>query len=90
MVTFDVFSDGLQKLHRGVLDALVEHLAVLVQHQAVGRAVELFIGQTTRLFVVDLVDGVLDGLPVLLSLGALHIRVPHLVPVNQKLVRWQV
>ena len=90
MITFDILSNRLQKLHRGVLDTLVEHLSVLVKHQAVGRAVELLVGQATRLLVVDLIDGVLDRLPVLLCLGALHVCIPHLVPVNQKLVGWQV
>jgi len=90
MVAPDVLPYRLQKLHRGVLDAFVEHLSVLVKHEAVGRAVQLLVRQAAGLLVIDLVDGILDGLPVLLRLGALHVSIPHLVPVNQKLVGWQV
>ena len=87
---FDILSDWLQELDRRVLDAFVKHLSMLVEDEAVGCPVELLVAQTARLFVVDLVDGILDGLPVLLSLRALHVRVAHLVPVNQELICWQV
>ena len=90
MSQLDVLGYGLKQLHSGLLNAFVEHLTVLVQHQAVGRPVQLLIRQTARLLVVDLEDGVLDGLPVLLGLGALHVGVPHFVSVNQKLVGWKV
>lgn len=86
VVLSDVLSDGLEELDSGLLDAVVEHLSVLVQHQRVSRAVQLLVRKTTRLLVVDLVDGILDGLPVLLSLGALHVGVTHLVAVNQEFV----
>ena len=59
-----------------------------MEDQAVGRPVQFFIRQAARLLIVNLKDGVLDGFPVLLSLGALHIGVPHFVPVNQKLIGW--
>ena len=61
---------------------------MLVEHETVGGPVELLIAQTARLLVVNLVDGVLDSLPVLLGLRALHVCVAHLVPVNQELVCW--
>ena len=63
---------------------------MLMEHQAVGRPVQLFIRQAARLLVVNLEDGVLDGFPVLLGLGSLHVGIPHFVPVNQKLVGWKV
>lgn len=86
MRQLDVLGYWLQKLHRGVFDAVVEHLTVLVEDEVVGSAVKLLIGERTRLLVVNLVDGVLDRLPVLLGLGTLHVGVAHLVPINQKLV----
>ena len=61
---------------------------MLVEDEGVGGAVELLIAETAGLFVINFVDGVLDGFPVLLGLRALHICVAHLVPVNQKLIRW--
>ena len=85
---FDILSNWLQELNRGVLNAFVEHLSVLVENEAVGGPVELFVAQTARLLIIDLVDSILDGLPVLLGLRALHVRVPHLVSVNQELVCW--
>ena len=90
MVALDVLCDRLEQLNSGLLDAVVEHLAVLVQNQRVGGPVQLFVRQTTRLLVVDLVDGILDGLPVLLGLGSLHVGITHLVAVNQELVGWQI
>ena len=90
MLHLDVFSNGLQKLNRGVLDAIVQHLTMLVEHQAISRAVQLLIRQAARLLVVDLEDGILNGLPVLDCLRSLHVCVTHLVSVNQKLVRWQI
>ena len=59
-----------------------------MEDQAVGRPVQFFIRQAARLLIVNLKDGILDGFPVLLGLGALHIGVPHFVPVYQKLVSW--
>ena len=85
---FDILSNWLQELNRGVLNAFVEHLSVLVENKAVGGPVELFVAQTARLLIIDLVDSILDGLPVLLGLRALHVCVPHLVSVNQELVCW--
>lgn len=85
---FDVLGNWLEQLDGGVLDAVVEHLPVLVENEAVGRAVELLVRETARLLVVDLVDRVLDRFPVLLRLRALHVCVAHLVTVNQKLVGW--
>ena len=85
---FDILSNWLQELNRGVLNAFVEHLSVLVENEAVGGPVELFVAQTACLLIIDLVDSILDGLPVLLGLRALHVRVPHLVSVNQELVCW--
>ena len=90
MIQFDVLCYRLQQVNGRLFDAVVEHLTVLVEHQTVSRPVELLVGQTTRLLVVDLVDGVLDGLPVLLGLRALHVIVPHLVTVHVKLVLRQV
>ena len=87
---FDVLTDRLEQLHRCVLHTFVEHLAMLVQHQAVGSAVKLLIAQTARLLVVNFVDCVLDSFPVLLCLGALHVCVAHFVPVDQEFVGWQV
>ena len=90
MSHLDVLGDGLEELHSGLLNTFVEHLTVLMEDQAVGCPVQLFIRQAARLLIVNLEDGVLDGFPVLLGLGALHIGVPHFVPVNQKLVSWKV
>ena len=59
---------------------------MLVEDQTVGRAVELLIRERTGLLVVNLVDGVLDRLPVLLGLRSLHVCIAHFVSVNQKLV----
>ena len=84
----DVLTNRLQQLNRGVLDTFVEHLTMFVEHKTVGRAVELLVRQAARLLIVNLVDGVLDRFPVLLSLGALHISIAHFVPINQELVCW--
>ena len=85
-----IFSDGFKQVHGCVLHAVIQHLSVLVEDQVVGSAVEFFVAEGTGLFVVDLVDRILDRLPVLLGLGALHVGVAHLIPVNQKLVRGKV
>ena len=61
---------------------------MLVQDKIVCRAVQLFVAERARLLVIDLVDGVLDRLPVLLRLRSLHVRIAHLVAINQKLIRW--
>ena len=60
---------------------------MLVENQAVSSAVELFVGERTRLFIVNLIDGILDSLPVLLSLLALHIRIAHFVAIHKEFVR---
>ena len=65
---FDILTDWLEQLHRGVLHTLIQHLPVLVQNKTVGSTVELLIAKTTCLLVVDLVDSVLDSFPVLLCL----------------------
>ena len=63
---------------------------MLVEHETVGRAVQLLVGETGRLLVVDFEDGVLDGVPVLLGLRALHVCIAHLVTVHVELVLWQI
>ena len=88
VIHFDVLGDRFEKVDRGVFDAVVKHLSMLVEHEGVGGAVQFLVAETARLLVVDLVDGVLDGLPVLLGLRALHVGVAHLVPINQEFVRW--
>ena len=82
----DILRNRLQKLHRCVLNRLVKHLSVLMEDQGVGRTVKFLVTKTTGLLVVDLVDRILDGLPVLLSLRALHVGIAHATAVNQKLV----
>lgn len=84
-----LIGNWLQQLHCSILDIVVEHLAMLVEHEVVGCAVQLFIAERGRLLVVNLVDGFHDGFPVLLGLGLLQCRIAHLVPVNQELVRRQ-
>ena len=86
---FDILSNWLQELNRGVLNAFVEHLSVLVENEAVGGPVELFVAQTACLLIIDLVDSILDCFPVLLNLRTLHVCISHFVPVNQKLVGWK-
>ena len=83
---FNVLGNWPQKLNSGLLDGLIKHLAMLVQHKIVGRAVEFFVAQRAGLLVVDLKDRILNGLPVLLGLRALHIGITHLIAINQKLV----
>lgn len=85
---FDVLTNWLEQLYRGVLHTLIEHLTVLVKDQAVRRAVELLIAETAGLLVINLVDRVLNCLPVLLCLGALHVCVAHFVAVDEELVCW--
>ena len=41
---------GFQKLHRRVLDVVIEHLTMFVEHQMVGRPIQLLITQHTSLF----------------------------------------
>lgn len=45
MRQLDVLRNRLQKLDRGVLDAVVEHLTVLVEDEVVSSAVELLVGE---------------------------------------------
>mgnify|MGYP007095149225 CR=1 FL=1 len=86
----DILTDRLKQLDSRVLNRFVEHLTVLVEDQTISRAVELFVAQTTGLLVVDLVDGVLDGLPVLLGLGSLHVGVAHLVTIDEEFICGQI
>ncbi len=86
MTLLDVFRNRSQKVHRSFLDAVVEHLTMFVKNQVVCRPIELLIRKRRRLLVVDLVDSILDCLPVLLGLGSLHVGIAHLVTINQKLV----
>lgn len=80
-----VLRDRLEQLSSGVLYVGVEHLAVLVQNQVVGCAVELLVGETTSLLVLNFVDGVTDCLPVLGSLVASHVSFTHFLSVNLEL-----
>mmetsp|Transcript_14926 Transcript_14926/g.18773 ORF Transcript_14926/g.18773 Transcript_14926/m.18773 type:complete len:278 (+) Transcript_14926:1471-2304(+) len=82
----DIVCDRSQQLHSGLLDGFVKHGTVLVEHQVVGSAVKLLVAERACLLVVDLIDRVLDRLPVLLRLVSLHVCVAHFVSVNQKLV----
>lgn len=84
----NVLSDGLEQLNCRLLDAFVEHLAMLVKNEVVSGAVQFFVTERAGLLVVDLIDRILDSLPMLLSLGALHIGIAHLVAIDQKLVGW--
>ena len=43
MSHLDILGDGLEELHSGLLNAFVEHLTVLMEDQAVGCPVQLFI-----------------------------------------------
>ena len=85
----DLLGNWFQQFHRGVPHTIVEHLTVLVEDQAVGRTVKLLIGKGAGLLVVNLVDGVLDSLPVLLGLRPLHVCIAHLISVNQEFVSWK-
>ena len=82
----DILSYRLQQLYSGLLHTFVKHLTMLVEHKIVSRAIKLFVAKRTRLLAIDLVDGVLDGFPMLLGLRALHIGIAHFVTINQKLV----
>ena len=62
---------------------------MLVEDEAVGCTVELLIRERTGFLVVNLVDSILDCLPMLLGLRSLHVCITHFVPVNQELVSWQ-
>jgi hypothetical protein len=55
---------------------------MLVQDQAVGSSVEFFIGQRTRLVVVDLLDCICNCFPMLLSLIFGHIVFAHSVVID--------
>ena len=90
MVQLDVFGNRLEQVNGCLLYSVVEHLAMLVEHETVGRAVQLLIGETRCLLVVNFEDGVLNGVPVLLGLRALHVRIAHLVTVHVELVLWQI
>ena len=86
----NVLCNRLQQLNCCLFDTFVEHLAMLVEHKVVCRAVQFLVTQRARLLVVDLVDGILDSFPMLLGLGPLHIGITHLIAINQELIRWEV
>ena len=75
-----------KQLNRRLLYIIVKHLAMLVKYKMICSPVELFIAESTRLFHVDLVDGVLDCLPVCGSLISAHIGFTHLIAINQEFV----
>jgi len=81
-----LFGDGLQKFGCGLFDPIVQHLAMLVENQAVSGAIQFFVTEGTRLFIVNLIDGVLDCLPVLLSLLTLHVCISHFISIYEEFV----
>lgn len=86
MCETNILGNRLQELNCCFFDALIEHLTMLMENKIVRRAVQFFVAKRASLLIVDLVDGILDRLPVLLSLGTLHVGIAHLVAINQKLV----
>mmetsp|Transcript_36597 Transcript_36597/g.104584 ORF Transcript_36597/g.104584 Transcript_36597/m.104584 type:complete len:481 (+) Transcript_36597:201-1643(+) len=67
--------DRLKVIRDDPLHAVVEQLAVLVQHKVVGVPVQLLEGQRRGVVLVDLVDGVLQRLP-----GSVRLLLVHRVP----------
>lgn len=73
------FTNRLKQLNGSILDTVVQEVAVLVQYQTVCGTVKLFIAERTRLLLVYLVDGLLNGVPVLQCLFLRPVSVAHSV-----------
>ena len=56
----------------------------------ISSAIELLVREGASFLVVDLVDSILDSLPMLLSLRSLHVGITHLVAVDKELVCLQI
>ena len=76
---YEFLGDRLEHFDGGLLDVVVEHFAVFVKDEIVGRSVELFVGQRRGFLCIDLHDRISDGVPMLESLVAIERVVPNAV-----------
>ena len=75
----ETLANGLEHLDGSLLDVLVEHLTVLVQDHVVGSSVELLVGELGCFLLVNLLDGILDDVPVTESLISVQGVVSHAI-----------